>query len=92
VARARDRTLSLIFQSKGLPARDVAYKLGIDVNTAEHRLMRYTQLGYLNRTKAGRERPIYHYRITPKGRSVLGYKPFWSRLKFWRKGGEDGKN
>jgi len=89
----KEETLSLISHSNGLSARDVAYKLGIATDTAEHRLTRYKQDGCLDRLKTGKKL-IYCYWITPKGKSVLGYKPFWSRvshllltlirLKFWR--------
>jgi len=84
MTRVRKQTLSLISQSDGLSARDVARKLGIDVNTAEHRLMRYEQDGYLDRAKVGKKNPVYYYRITSKGRNALGYKSFWSKFKFWK--------
>jgi len=91
MAKAKKETLSLISQSNGLPARDVAYKFGITVSAARHRLIRYNRDGYLDRVKTGKKL-IYCYWITPKGKSVLGYKPFWSRLKFWKEGGKSEKD
>ena len=84
MTRVRKQTLSLIAQSNGLSAREVSCELGIAVNTAEHRLMRYEQDGYLDRAKVGKRNPVYYYRIASKGKSVLGYKPFWSKFKFWK--------
>ena len=92
MARAKKDTLSLISQSDGLSARDVACKLGIAVNTTGHRLMRYTRDGYLDRAKVGKKNPVYYYRITSKGRNALGYKSFWSKLKFWKKGAKNEKD
>ena len=91
MARARKQTLSLISQSNGLSAREVACKLGIAFDAAEQRLKRYKQSGYLDRAKVGKKNPVYYYRIASKGKSILGHKPFWSRLKFWKKGSKDGK-
>ena len=92
MARVRKQTLSLISQSNGLSAREVSCELGIDVNTAEHRLMRYTRDGYLDRAKVGKKNPVYYYRIASKGKSALGYKPSWGKLKFWKERAKNEKD